>query len=734
VPNLSIKNKILIAFILSIIFTLILIINNHLSLKSVDTELVSYKKEVSQRLILLSQMNEVLGYGGLIHNFKNYVLRGEEDYLNNFNQQYDDFNKIIKNYGNLKYLSTIEKSSLLQIKETIDKYKQKIIEAKNHKIKNVSIKNIDKYVQVSDIQALKSKKNLISEYERLRDKKIKSIEKKFDYLHNTNFILALISVLIIFPIIFLFYSRILTSLSIFKKTILDLKNNGDSQKIKIEHNCNDELTEVANSINNYLDTIYENRQKDILVIEEAADISEKIAFGFYNYRITKEANNEHLKAFIVHFNSMLDNTQNSLRFINEALIDFAHADFTHETKLTDTSGPLGSIANGTNALGMNISEIISLIVSSGTTLQHNAIELKNSSQKLKESSSEQSNSLLETTKNIEIMTQSTKINVDYTNNMFNISKKIDKLSDSSSKLAKDTFDSMVQIQESITKIDEGTDVIDQVAFQTNILSLNAAVEAATAGEAGKGFAVVAGEVRSLASRSAEIAKQIQLLEEQARNKVIEGKDIANQMQNNFELLSKEIATSQDMISKINSSTNDSLNTMNDINKNIDELNNKTEFNIRNIDDVNDLSSKVSNMSDKLLSIANQTKYISLKDDENIDVDFIFKIAGLKLDHIKFKDTNFDKLSNSTNSWKVTTESECRLGKWLIDNKENLDKFVSNEKMQELHKHHHLVHNKVQEFIDKSSKHASNSELKTVAIEVENATKGVFEALDSFKQV
>ncbi|GKT31681.1 hypothetical protein ADUPG1_002087, partial [Aduncisulcus paluster] len=78
-------------------------------------------------------------------------------------------------------------------------------------------------------------------------------------------------------------------------------------------------------------------------------------------------------------------------------------------------------------------------------------------------------------------------------------------------LASQTTLAMDEINTEVTSINEAITVIDQIAFQTNILSLNAAVEAATAGEAGKGFAVVAQEVRNLASRSAEAANEIKKL-------------------------------------------------------------------------------------------------------------------------------------------------------------------------------------------------------------------------------
>ena len=99
---------------------------------------------------------------------------------------------------------------------------------------------------------------------------------------------------------------------------------------------------------------------------------------------------------------------------------------------------------------------------------------------------------------------------------------------------------MDEINKEVSSINEAIEVIDQIAFQTNILSLNAAVEAATAGEAGKGFAVVAQEVRNLASRSAEAAKEIKNIVEIATSKANEGKGIANSMKDGYTELNKKI--------------------------------------------------------------------------------------------------------------------------------------------------------------------------------------------------
>src|SRR5690606_12430059 len=87
--------------------------------------------------------------------------------------------------------------------------------------------------------------------------------------------------------------------------------------------------------------------------------------------------------------------------------------------------------------------------------------------------------------------------------------------------------SMARIEESSKKISDIISVIDEIAFQTNLLALNAAVEAARAGEAGRGFAVVAAEVRSLAQRSSQAAKDIKDRINSSSDQVQEGVELVN---------------------------------------------------------------------------------------------------------------------------------------------------------------------------------------------------------------
>ena len=134
--------------------------------------------------------------------------------------------------------------------------------------------------------------------------------------------------------------------------------------------------------------------------------------------------------------------------------------------------------------------------------------------------------------------------------MADFAHKVTKSVDEGNDLANQTTSSMDEINEQVTAINEAITVIDQIAFQTNILSLNAAVEAATAGEAGKGFAVVAQEVRNLASRSAEAAKEIKDLVENATQKANGGKIIADKMIHGYTDLNENIKKTIELINQV----------------------------------------------------------------------------------------------------------------------------------------------------------------------------------------
>lgn len=157
---------------------------------------------------------------------------------------------------------------------------------------------------------------------------------------------------------------------------------------------------------------------------------------------------------------------------------------------------------------------------------------------------EQASSLEETASSMEQISSTVKNNADSAREATELVQKASAIAVNGGEITRQMVSTMTEIAESSRKIGDITGVIDGIAFQTNILALNAAVEAARAGEQGRGFAVVAGEVRNLAQRSAQAAKEIKGLIEASVSRVEQG----NQLVENVSQSMGDIVTSVNHIS------------------------------------------------------------------------------------------------------------------------------------------------------------------------------------------
>ena len=149
-------------------------------------------------------------------------------------------------------------------------------------------------------------------------------------------------------------------------------------------------------------------------------------------------------------------------------------------------------------------------------------------------------SLEQTAASMEQITATVKLNADNAEQAHQLAKSVSDTADHGSEMVCYVIEKMRDISGSSARIADILSVIDGIAFQTNILALNASVEAARAGEQGRGFAVVAGEVRNLASRSADAAKEIRSLISDSQTHVNEGSELAQQAGETMDEIATEV--------------------------------------------------------------------------------------------------------------------------------------------------------------------------------------------------
>ena len=189
------------------------------------------------------------------------------------------------------------------------------------------------------------------------------------------------------------------------------------------------------------------------------------------------------------------------------LADMAQGDLTR-TITSPYLGRFGELKDALNSTVERLAETVSVIQATAVEVGSTAREINSGATDLSGRTEQQATSLEETAATAEELAASVKAAAQSSRQAVDLAREAMGVATEGGSVVKDAVEAMARIEQASQKIFDITGVIDGIAFQTNLLALNAAVEAARAGEAGKGFAVVAAEVRTLAQRSSEAAKDI----------------------------------------------------------------------------------------------------------------------------------------------------------------------------------------------------------------------------------
>jgi methyl-accepting chemotaxis protein len=282
------------------------------------------------------------------------------------------------------------------------------------------------------------------------------------------------------------------------------------------------------------------------VIDEISAAMDKMNTGDFSGQISIEASGK-LHSLKTAINESLAHIDGAVYDISQVVMAQASGNLSIELPKGKFKGQLHDLKNAINYSLLKMNEVVNVATDVSANVSLSAKEVSQGARDLSQRVQDQAISLEQTSSTMEQMTSQLHSTTQNAQQATEMALNVRQQTLQGVEIMEDTINAMHSIEESSHRISEIVTLIDSIAFQTNLLALNAAVEAARAGEHGRGFAVVAGEVRNLAQKSADAAKDIKKLIDETASRVERGSGLAkrtgqmlNQMNDSVEQVAKRI--------------------------------------------------------------------------------------------------------------------------------------------------------------------------------------------------